>query len=134
MQMIFGMITSCIRGFRVLRGTWFGVSATAPRDYIESAIVTRNGSLGSGPADVVPVRLDPDLRAALGARAEAEHTSASSDVIQPGATRLVGCRLISDFDDLRVPRFVMRNQVERSGFGGPMRISMWLLWQLVRWP
>ena len=65
MQMIFGMITSCIRGFRVLRGTWFGVSATAPRDYIESAIVTRNGSLGSGPADVVPVRLDPDLRAAL---------------------------------------------------------------------
>ena len=37
--------------------------------------------LGSGPADVVPVRLDPDLRAALSARAEAEHTSAS-DVIR----------------------------------------------------
>jgi len=33
--------------------------------------------LGSGPADVVPVRLDPDLRAALEARAEAEETTAS---------------------------------------------------------
>ncbi len=37
--------------------------------------------LGSGPADVVPVRLDPELRAALAARAEAEHTS-TSDVIR----------------------------------------------------
>jgi hypothetical protein len=37
--------------------------------------------LGSGPADVVPVRLDPELRAALAARADAEHTS-TSDVIR----------------------------------------------------
>jgi hypothetical protein len=37
--------------------------------------------LGSGPADVVPVRLEPDLRAALAARATAEHTNAS-DVIR----------------------------------------------------
>lgn len=37
--------------------------------------------LGSGPADVVPVRLDPELRAAVAARAEADHTSAS-DVIR----------------------------------------------------
>ena len=33
--------------------------------------------LGSGPAEVVPVRLDPDLRAALEARAAAEETTAS---------------------------------------------------------
>ena len=37
--------------------------------------------LGSGPADVVPVRLDPELRAALASRADSEHTSAS-DVIR----------------------------------------------------
>jgi hypothetical protein len=37
--------------------------------------------IGSGPADVVPVRLDPDLRAALAARAESEHTTAS-DIIR----------------------------------------------------
>ncbi|MGD9529361.1 ribbon-helix-helix protein, CopG family [Pseudonocardia sp.] len=48
------------------------------------ATVRRRGGrrpLGSGPADVVPVRLDPELRAALTARADAEHTSAS-DVIR----------------------------------------------------
>lgn len=37
--------------------------------------------LGSGPAEVVPVRLDPELRAALAARADAEDTS-TSDVIR----------------------------------------------------
>ncbi len=37
--------------------------------------------LGSGPAEVVPVRLDPDLKAALEARAEAEDTN-SSEVIR----------------------------------------------------
>lgn len=37
--------------------------------------------LGSGPAEVVPVRLDPELRAALAARAYAEDTS-TSDVIR----------------------------------------------------
>lgn len=38
-------------------------------------------TLGSGPAEVVPVRLDPELRAALAARADAEDTS-TSDVIR----------------------------------------------------
>lgn len=33
--------------------------------------------IGSAPAEVVPVRLDPDLRAALAARADADHTNAS---------------------------------------------------------
>lgn len=50
----------------------------------DTTVLRRRGGrrpLGSGPADVVPVRLDPELRAALAARAEAEHTSAS-DVIR----------------------------------------------------
>jgi Ribbon-helix-helix protein, copG family len=33
--------------------------------------------LGSAPAEVVPVRLDPELKSAIDARAEAEHLSAS---------------------------------------------------------
>jgi len=33
--------------------------------------------LGSAPAEVVPVRLDPDLKRAVEARAEAEHTTLS---------------------------------------------------------
>lgn len=48
------------------------------------AVLRRRGGrrpMGTGPADVVPVRLDPELRAALAARAETEHTSAS-DVIR----------------------------------------------------
>jgi Ribbon-helix-helix protein, copG family len=36
---------------------------------------------GSGPAEVVPVRLEPELRAALVARAEADHTN-TSEVIR----------------------------------------------------
>lgn len=38
-------------------------------------------TMGSGPADVVPVRLEPELRDALQARANAENTTAS-DVIR----------------------------------------------------
>ena len=30
--------------------------------------------MGSGPADVVPVRIDPELKAAIEARAQADHT------------------------------------------------------------
>lgn len=37
--------------------------------------------LGSAPAEVVPVRLDPDLRAAIEARAQADDTN-SSEVIR----------------------------------------------------
>ena len=36
--------------------------------------------MGSGPAEVVPVRLDPELRTALEQRAQTEHTSASDIV------------------------------------------------------
>lgn len=37
--------------------------------------------MGSAAADVVPVRLDPELRAALARRAEADHAT-TSDVIR----------------------------------------------------
>jgi len=33
--------------------------------------------MGTGPADVVPVRIDPELRAAIEARANADHTTTS---------------------------------------------------------
>lgn len=36
--------------------------------------------LGSAPAEVVPVRLDPDLKAAVEGRAATEHTSTSEIV------------------------------------------------------
>lgn len=35
-------------------------------------------AMGSGPADVVPVRIDPELRAAIEARAEADATTTSA--------------------------------------------------------
>lgn len=38
--------------------------------------------IGSAPAEVFPVRLDPELRAALAARAESEDTSASEVIRQ----------------------------------------------------
>ncbi len=44
--------------------------------------------LGSAPAAVVPVRLDPDLKKALEARAQAEHTTAS-DIIREALRRFL---------------------------------------------
>jgi len=46
---------------------------------VESLKSRRRGRpfLGSAPAEVVPVRLDPELRAALEARAEEDNTTAS---------------------------------------------------------
>lgn len=37
-------------------------------------------SMGSGPADSLPVRLDPELRKAVDDRANADHTTASAVV------------------------------------------------------
>lgn len=45
-------------------------------------------SMGSGPADVVPVRIDPELRAAIEARAEAEHTT-TSELIREAIRRFL---------------------------------------------
>ena len=43
-------------------------------------------AMGSGPADTLPVRLDPELREALDQRAADEHTTAS-DVIRRALRR-----------------------------------------------
>ena len=43
-------------------------------------------AMGSGPADALPVRLDPELRKALDDRAAAEHTTAS-DVVREALRR-----------------------------------------------
>jgi hypothetical protein len=43
-------------------------------------------SMGSGPADALPVRLDPELRRAVDERAAAEHTT-SSEVVREALRR-----------------------------------------------
>jgi predicted transcriptional regulator len=44
--------------------------------------------MGSGPADVVPVRIDPELKAAIEARAQADHTS-TSEIIREAIRRFL---------------------------------------------
>ncbi len=55
---------------------------------VEQLRVRRRGRplLGSAPAEVVPVRLDPELKDAVDARAEAEHLS-TSEVIRRALRR-----------------------------------------------
>lgn len=63
----------------------------AETDYDVEALKTRRRgrpSMGSGPADVVPVRIDPDLRAAIEARAKAEHTT-TSEIIREAIRRFL---------------------------------------------
>jgi hypothetical protein len=58
-------------------------------DYdIEGLKTRRRGRplLGSAPADVVPVRLDPELKSAVDARAEAEQLS-TSEIIRRALRR-----------------------------------------------
>lgn len=44
--------------------------------------------MGTGPAEVVPVRIDPELRAAIEARAEADHTT-TSEIIREALRRFL---------------------------------------------
>ncbi|MGI8513833.1 MAG: ribbon-helix-helix protein, CopG family [Acidimicrobiia bacterium] len=63
----------------------------AETDYDVEALKTRRRgrpSMGPGPADVVPVRIDPELRAAIEARAEAEHTT-TSEIIREAIRRFL---------------------------------------------
>lgn len=63
----------------------------AETDYDVEVLKTRRRgrpAMGSGPADVVPVRIDPELRAAIEARAEAEHTT-TSEVIREAIRRFL---------------------------------------------
>ncbi len=45
-------------------------------------------SMGTGPAEVVPVRIDPELRAAMEARAAADHTT-TSELIREALRRFL---------------------------------------------
>lgn len=61
----------------------------AERGYDVDEIVARRGGrplLGSAPGEVVPVLIDPELRAAINARAAADETS-SSEVIRAALRR-----------------------------------------------
>lgn len=63
----------------------------AETDYdVETLKSRRRGrpSMGSGPADVVPVRIDPELRAAIEARAEADQTT-TSEIIREAIRRFL---------------------------------------------
>jgi hypothetical protein len=63
----------------------------AETDFDVEALKTRRRgrpSMGSGPADVVPVRIDPELRAAIEARATAEHTT-TSEIIREAIRRFL---------------------------------------------
>ncbi len=60
-------------------------------DYDVEALNTRRRGrppMGSGPADVVPVRIDPELREAIEARAEADHTT-TSEIIREALRRFL---------------------------------------------
>ena len=60
-------------------------------DYDVDELKTRRRgrpSMGSGPADVVPVRIDPELRAAIEAQAEAEGTT-TSEIIREAIRRFL---------------------------------------------
>ncbi|MGF1661774.1 MAG: CopG family transcriptional regulator [Kineosporiaceae bacterium] len=65
--------------------------AEAETGYPVAALRRRGGRrpLGSAPAAVVPVRLEPELRRALNARALYDHTSAS-DVIRQALRAWLG--------------------------------------------
>jgi hypothetical protein len=63
----------------------------AERGYDVAELKTRRRCrpmLGTAPAEVVPVRLDPDLKQAVEARAQAEHTT-TSEIIREALRRFL---------------------------------------------
>ncbi len=63
----------------------------AERGYnVETLKARRRGRpmLGTAPAEVVPVRLDPDLKRAVEVRAEADHTT-TSEIIREALRRFL---------------------------------------------
>ena len=64
--------------------------AATTDDDVEAVKRRRRGRplIGSAPAEVVPVRLDPELRAAVEARATADHTT-TSEVIREALRRFL---------------------------------------------
>jgi hypothetical protein len=60
-------------------------------DYDIEALKTRRRGrppMGSGPAEVVPVRIDPEMREAIEARAAADHTT-TSEIIREALRRFL---------------------------------------------
>ena len=63
----------------------------ATKDYDVEVLKARprgRPPIGAGPAEVVPVRIDPELRAAIEARAEAEHMT-TSEIIRQALRRFL---------------------------------------------
>jgi hypothetical protein len=61
----------------------------AERGYDVDQLITRRRGrpmLGRGPSEIVPVRLDPEMKRAVEARAEAEHQS-TSEIIREALRR-----------------------------------------------
>jgi hypothetical protein len=61
----------------------------AERGYDVDRLITRRRGrpmLGRGPSEIVPVRLDPEMKRAVEARAEAEHQS-TSEIIREAMRR-----------------------------------------------
>jgi hypothetical protein len=59
------------------------------KDYDVKELETRRRgrpAMGTGPADVVPVRIDPELRAAIAERAEQDQTT-TSEIIRAALRR-----------------------------------------------
>ena len=67
------------RGVPIDDDTIDALAAEAEAGYEPTSLRRRGGRppMGSGPADVVPVRLDPDLKLATERRAELDHTTTS---------------------------------------------------------
>jgi hypothetical protein len=60
-------------------------------DYDIEALKTRRRGrppMGAGPAEVVPVRIDPEMREAIEARAAADHTT-TSEIIREALRRFL---------------------------------------------
>ena len=66
------------------------MAAEADAGYDIATLRPRGGrpAMGSGPAEVVPVRLDPELRAAVEARAAADE-STTSEIIREALRRFL---------------------------------------------
>lgn len=67
------------------------MAAEAEAGYDAASLRRKGGRprMGSGPAEVVPVRLDPELKSMVESRAAADHTSAS-EVIRAALRRYLG--------------------------------------------
>ena len=69
------------RGTKLSDGDIERLARDAAREVDVAELKTRRRgrpAMGSGPAEVVPVRLDPDLKRAVESRAEAEHSTTSA--------------------------------------------------------